>query len=93
MGPQPGRRPMRLGNHVAGQELGQSAGVQLVALAGALGDHPQLAGMRQHDSRRVRFHQPQEPLVAGRGLDDQFERTEPLEKLGDPQFIVAAESS
>ena len=40
---------MGLGDHVAGQELGEDLGVELVGLLGRFGDHPELLGVGQND--------------------------------------------
>ena len=66
---------MRRRNHVQRQELGQHLGVELVGLPRALGDHPQLLRVGQHDAIGQRFDQLDEPLVAARRLDDHLERS------------------
>ncbi len=62
-----------LGDHVAGQELGEDLGVEAVGLLGALGDDAELAGMGQDDLLGERLDQLDEPLVTGGGLDDRLE--------------------
>ena len=60
--PLPGRGLVELGDHVQDQEFGQDLGVQAIGLLGALGDHPQLLGIGQHD-------------LLGQGLDELHEPT------------------
>ena len=62
-----------LGDQVQGQELGQHAGVELVALAGTLGDDPQQTGMGQDDLLGKGLEAFEQPLIAGVGLDDDLE--------------------
>jgi hypothetical protein len=64
---------------------------ELVGLPRALGDHPQLFGVRQDDSLRKRFDQPDEPLVAGGGFHGHLKRPQFTEPAGDPVGLVAAE--
>ena len=47
--PLPGRGLVGLWDHVQDQEFGQDLGIQAVGLLGALGNHPQLLGIGQHD--------------------------------------------
>jgi len=86
-----GRRAMGLGDHVQSQELGQDLGVQLVGLASALGDHAELAGMSQQHAFRQRLHELDEPLVAGRGLDDDLERAQAAKELADRRAVLTGQ--
>ena len=76
----PGRGPVRLGDHVAGEELGEDLGVELVGLLGRFGDDPELLGIGQDDLLGQGLDQLDEPLVAGGGLDDDLERLKLLEE-------------
>ena len=51
---------MRCRNHAQRQKLGQHLRIQLVRLASALGDYPQLLGMSQHHTVRL------DPLPGGK---------------------------
>jgi len=55
----PLRGPVGFGNYVQGRKLRYNLSIKLVALAGALGDHPHLLGMGRHDqlgeSRTIRL--------------------------------------
>jgi hypothetical protein len=87
----PRRRPVRLGNHVQRQEDRQHLGVDLVALAGALGDHSQLLGMRQHQPVGQALDQQEEPFVGGGRLDDDLKSPQLLEKGPNGRRLVATE--
>ncbi len=69
------RGAVGLGNHAPRQKLGQHLGVETIALAGALGDDPQLLGMRQDQALGQGLQELPEPFVAGGGLDDRLERS------------------
>ena len=87
--PLPGRGHGGPGDLVPGQELGQDLGVQAVGLLGALGDHPELLGIGQHNLLGQRFQERHEPEVAGGGLDNHVERPELPEELSDLVGLVA----
>ena len=88
----PGRGAVGRGDHVQGQELGQDAGVELVGLAGALGDDPELAGMGQDDPPGQRLDAFEQPVVAGGGLDDDLEGPEAGEEGDDAVDLDAGEA-
>ena len=90
--PLPGRGLAGLGDHVQDQEFGQDLGIQAVGLLGALGNHPQLLGIGQHDLLGQRLYELHEPDVAGGGLDDHLEGAELPAELENLVGLRAGES-
>jgi hypothetical protein len=74
-----------------GQELRQDLGVELVALAGRLGDDAELLGVGQDDAPGEGFNQANEPFVAGRGFDDGFELSQLFEEPADGRLVGATQ--
>ena len=66
-------------------------GVDLVAFARALGDHPQLLGMRQHQAVGQVFDQQEEPFVRGGRLNDDLKGPQISEKRSNRLRLVALE--
>ena len=90
--PLPGRGLAGLGDHVQDQEFGQDLGIQAVGLLGALGNHPQLLGIGQHNLLGQGLHELDEPHVAGGGLDDHLEGAELPAELENLVGLRAGES-
>ena len=89
--PLPGGGLVGLGDHVQDQEFGQDLGIQAISLLGALGDHPELLGIGQHDFLGQGLHEIDEPGVAGGGLDDHPEGPELPEELDNLVGLSACE--
>src|SRR5271165_4472981 len=89
--PLPRRGLVGLGDHVQDQEFGQNLGIQAVGLLGALGNHPELLGIGQHDLLGQGLHELDEPDVAGGGLDDHFEGAELPEEIENLVGLSACE--
>ena len=90
--PLPGRGLAGLGDYVQDQEFGQDLGIQAVGLLGALGNHPELLGIGQHNLLGQGLHELDEPDVAGGGLDDHLEGAELPEELENLVGLRAGES-